>query len=90
MTARLFLLPASENRVMTDDEPSPVQDRRVQTGLRALIDEMMHQVRAAAAHDGWSPEERARAETDLARIMSRVRERALDADATGPRLGGDA
>ena len=74
---------------MTDDDTSPVQDRRVQTGLRALIDEMMQQVRAAAAHDSWTPEERARAEADLARIMGRVRDRALDADAAAPPERGD-
>jgi hypothetical protein len=49
----------------------------VRTGLRALIDEMMLQLRAAAAHDSWSLEERARAEADLARIMAQVRDRAI-------------
>ena len=58
-------------------EGSRMDDRRVRTGLRALIDEMMSQLRAAAGHDSWSPEERARAEADLARIMSQVRERAV-------------
>jgi hypothetical protein len=56
---------------------SPVEDRRVHTGLRGLIDEMMAQLRSAAGHDSWSPEERARAEADLARIMSQVRDRAM-------------
>ena len=59
------------------DDDSPPHDRRVQTGLRALIDEMMVQLRAAAAHDAWSPEDRAAAEADLARIMAQVRERAI-------------
>ena len=56
---------------------SSAQDRRVRTGLRTLIDEMMEQLRAAAAHGDWSAEERARAEADLARIMTQVRERAI-------------
>jgi len=56
---------------------SPVDDRRVRTGLRALIDEMMNQLRAAAGHDAWSEAERARAEADLARIMTQVRDRAI-------------
>ena len=56
---------------------SPAHDRRVRTGLRSLIDEMMAQLRAAAAHGDWSAEERARAEADLARIMTQVRERAI-------------
>ena len=49
----------------------------MRTGLRTLIDEMMEQLRAAAAHGDWSAEERARAEADLARIMTQVRERAI-------------
>lgn len=60
---------------------SSAQDRRVRTGLRTLIDEMMTQLRAAAAHGDWSAEERARAEVDLARIMTQVRERALGSGA---------
>jgi len=59
-------------------EGSPAHDRRVRSGLRTLIDEMMAQLRAAAAHGDWSAEERARAEADLARIMTQVRERALE------------
>ena len=56
----------------------------MRTGLRTLIDEMMEQLRAAAAHGDWSAEERARAEADLARIMTQVRERAIGSG------GGDA
>ena len=61
---------------------APAGERRVRPGLRALIDEMMVQLRAAAARDAWSAEDRARAEADLARIMTQVRERAI-------RPGGD-
>ena len=53
--------------------PMP-DDRRVRTGLRALVDEMMAQLRTAAASDAWTEEERARAEADLARIMTQVRD----------------
>jgi hypothetical protein len=60
-----------------EDTGSAAQDRRVRTGLRALIDEMMMQLRAAATHDSWSPEERTRAEADLARVMAQVRDRAI-------------
>ena len=55
------------------DRPS-ADDRRVRTGLRALVDEMMAQLRLAAASDAWTDEERARAEADLARIMGQVRD----------------
>jgi hypothetical protein len=58
-------------------------ERRVRTGLRALVDEMLAQLRTAAASDAWTDEERARAEADLARIMGQVRDetfRGRDAD----------
>lgn len=49
-------------------------ERRSRVGLRALVDEMMTQLRTAAASDAWTEEERARAEADLARIMAQVRD----------------
>ena len=55
------------------DRSTP-DERRVRTGLRALVDEMMAQLRLAAASDAWTDEERARAEADLARIMGQVRD----------------
>lgn len=58
-------------------------ERRVRGGLRALVDDMLLQLRAAAAADAWTDEERARAEADLARIMGQVRDetfRGRDAD----------
>lgn len=51
----------------------PQDERRVRAGLRTLVDEMMAQLRTAAASDAWTEEERARAEADLARIMAQVR-----------------
>ncbi len=56
-----------------DDRPAS-DERRVRTGLRVLVDEMMAQLRLAAASDAWTDEERARAEADLARIMGQVRD----------------
>lgn len=55
------------------DRPT-ADERRVRSGLRALVDEMLAQVRQAAASDAWTEEERARAEADLARIMGQVRD----------------
>ena len=57
----------------TGEHPA-ADERRVRTGLRALVDEMMVQLRTAAASDAWTEEERVRAEADLARIMAQVRD----------------
>ena len=54
-------------------------DRRARAGFRALIDEMMAQIRAASRHAEWTPDARAQAEADLARIMARVRRAAVSA-----------
>jgi hypothetical protein len=54
-----------------------VDDRRSQLGLRALIDEMLQQVRELNRHAAtWDPDERARAEQQLEMIMARVRDEA--------------
>lgn len=58
--------------------PDAIDDRRRNTRLRELVDEMMASIRAAANVDLWTPEERARYEADLARIMDTVRQQALD------------
>ena len=56
----------------------PVPDRRRDPLFRSLIDEMMQQIRELKAHAGpWPPEERARVEADLDRIMAQVRNAAL-------------
>ena len=58
--------------------PSDRAERRRNLLFRSLIDELMAQVRELRAHSGpWPPEERARAEADLERIMSKVRTEAL-------------
>jgi hypothetical protein len=51
--------------------------------LRMLIDDMLVMVRDMQRHAGpWSAEERARAESDLERIMSQVRNEAVRRAAT--------
>lgn len=66
------------------DLPAAADDRRRNTRLRELVDEMMASIRAAANVDLWTPDERARYEADLARIMDTVRQQALDGG-TSPR-----
>ena len=68
---------------MAAEKQAPAEDRRAREALRRLIDEMMAQLRDAARHDAWTPEERERAEEDLQRIMDSVRREALrDSDRT--------
>ena len=52
-------------------------ERRRLTALRALVDELLGRIREVSTHPEWTAEERARAEEDLERIMSNVREEAL-------------
>lgn len=63
----------------SDAVPAPeAPERRRNAALRALIDEMLLQVRGAQRENAaWTPEERAEAEAALARIMSRVRTAAV-------------
>ena len=68
---------------MKDAASAPGDERRSKAGLRALIDEMMTQLRAASNQDVWTPEARARAEADLARIMETVRQQAVRQDRSG-------
>jgi hypothetical protein len=53
-------------------------DRRARSGFRALIEEMMQQIREVTRRDDWTAEERARAEADLERIMASVRRQAMN------------
>ncbi len=53
-------------------------ERRSNARLRELVDEMMASIRAAANIDLWTPDERLLYEAEMARIMSTVREQALD------------
>ena len=53
-------------------------ERRKRLALRALVEEMLNEIRSAAGgNEEWTPEERARAEADLARIMDQVRREAF-------------
>jgi hypothetical protein len=52
-------------------------ERRRRLALRALVEEMLSGIRSAASDDDWTPEERQRAEADLARIMDQVRREAF-------------
>lgn len=64
---------------MSKSVATPTQDdRRAKSGLRALVDEMMAQIRALSHEDRWTPESRAQAEADLERIMARVRREAVE------------
>ena len=65
-------------------EPSPNKagyhgtERRSNPRLRELVDEMLASIRAAHHVNLWSSDERARYESDMARIMDSVREHAID------------
>ncbi|MFN2563910.1 MAG: hypothetical protein ABR499_02705 [Gemmatimonadaceae bacterium] len=53
-------------------------ERRKRLALRALVEEMLNEIRSAAGgNEDWTPEERSRAEADLARIMDQVRREAF-------------
>jgi hypothetical protein len=70
-------------QVATMSDPSPslrAEDRRSRPGFRALIEEMMKQIRAVSRQDDWTQEERERAEADLERIMATVRREALNTE----------
>jgi hypothetical protein len=57
---------------------APVPERRRNAALRALIDEMLFQVRGLQSEgQAWTPAERAQAEAELDRIMHRVRDAAV-------------
>ena len=52
-------------------------DRRTNVALRELIDEMMASIRVATQGNLWTTEERSQYESELATIMSRVRDEAV-------------
>jgi hypothetical protein len=61
----------------TSQGSSQTVERRRRLALRALVEEMLTEIRSAASEDTWTPEERQRAEADLARIMDQVRREAF-------------
>jgi len=72
--------PAAAQRASTDTSSSSTDtvERRKRLALRALVEEMLNEIRSAAGgNEEWTPEERARAEADLARIMDQVRREAF-------------
>jgi hypothetical protein len=67
---------ATQNQ-STSQASSQTVDRRRRLALRALVEEMLTEIRSAASDETWTPEERQRAEADLARIMDQVRREAF-------------
>lgn len=62
---------------MTDEDPKDHSAKRTRSAFRALIDDMMSQLRVASSNEMWTPETREQAEADLARIMDSVRREAI-------------
>jgi hypothetical protein len=61
----------------------PAVERRSNVVLRSLVNEMLQRVRDLSRRTAaWSVEERAQAEAELERIMSRVRDEASRSRAT--------
>ncbi len=61
----------------TGGAPPDGVERRKNPHLRELIDEMLATVRVAVNRELWTPEERARAESELHEIMGRIRTQAI-------------
>ena len=62
---------------MADTTDTGAGERRVRAALRTLVDDMMTQIRSASQNEVWTADERARAESDLERIMEQVRREAM-------------
>jgi hypothetical protein len=58
-------------------QPPASGERRKNPHLRELIDEMLASVRVAVNRELWTPEERARAESELNELMGRIRSQAI-------------
>ena len=70
--------PAPAQTASTDASSTDTVERRKRLALRALVEEMLNEIRSAAGgNEDWTPDERARAESDLARIMDQVRREAF-------------
>jgi hypothetical protein len=70
--------PVQTNSTEQSSSPTDTVERRKRLALRALVEEMLNEIRSAAGgNEEWTPEERARAEADLARIMDQVRREAF-------------
>ena len=66
-----------EKEMTTSTAEQADRERRLRPRFRALIDEMMDQIRRVAREGDWDLDSRARAEADLERIMSQVRRAAM-------------
>lgn len=66
----------NRTEVQPDSEDQADRDRRMRPRFRALIDEMLDQIRRVSREQEWTPEARLQAEADLERIMSQVRREA--------------
>lgn len=74
---------ATDTKQQQPQQQTPLEEqadreRRLRPRFRALIDEMMDQIRRIAREADWTPEARAKAEADLERIMSQVRREATN------------
>jgi len=58
-------------------QPPAAGERRKNPHLRELIEEMLVSVRVAVNRELWTPEERARAESELDELMGRIRSQAI-------------
>ena len=67
---------AEQSGDQLDMEDQADRDRRMRPRFRALIDEMLDQIRRVSREQDWSAEARLQAEADLERIMSQVRREA--------------
>jgi hypothetical protein len=65
---------AEKARIEADEQAD--RDRRMRPRFRALIDEMLDQIRRVSREQEWTTEARLQAEADLERIMSQVRREA--------------
>jgi hypothetical protein len=77
MASRRSSTPQTQNATQSAS-PTETVERRRRLALRALVEEMLNEIRSAAGGgDDWTADERARAEADLARIMDQVRREAF-------------
>lgn len=67
----------NEETMTTSTAEQADRERRLRPRFRALIDEMMDQIRRVAREGDFDRDSRARAEADLERIMSQVRRAAM-------------
>ncbi len=67
-------------RLRAEAEAQADRDRRMRPRFRALIDEMLDQIRRVSREQDWTAEARLQAEADLERIMSQVRREATIRD----------